>query len=161
MRYDVIQDWQWSDGFLPEVRRILLANALNLFNIEVATEGQDLKQATDMILRVHGEKTIAVRLRRPHYNFRDLTIRAWRDGDVETELHKIRAGFGDFYLYGWTQDRKIAEWMLVDLDHVRNWGLLEKRPIKYNHDGRTGFIYIPISDLRTFECLISEYVKAV
>lgn len=159
MRYDVIQDWQWSDGFLPEVRRILFANALHLFDVEIATEEQDLKQATDMVIRIQGEKTIAVRLRRSQYAYRDLTIRAWREGNIETELHKIKAGFGDLYLYGWTQDMKIAEWILVDLTKVRAFRLLDGCSIRYNRDGRTGFIAIPYWQLKARKCLLAGIIN--
>lgn len=160
MRFDVARDWEWADGFLPEVRRILLQNAIELFDVSIATTTQDLSQATDMVITMRGEKAIAVRIRREDCTFRDLTIRAWRLSGAETELTKIKAGAGDLYLYAWAQGTKLPEWVLVDLDSLRASGLLEDQSIIHNPDARTGFIAIPVSTLRLNDCVIADTVIA-
>ncbi len=158
MRLDVVRDWGWSDGFLPEVRRILMLNSVHLFKVEIAATQQDVKQATDMLLTVSGQKAIAVRLRRAQYPYRDLTIRSLRTNGTKTELDKIRAGHGDYYLYGWTCNYEIPEWMLVDLNQLRKSGLLTQSRTIPNRDGTTGFIAIPYIILRKHKCITSANI---
>lgn len=160
LRLDVQRDWNWSDGYLPEVRRILMQNAALLFDVNIASTHQDVKEATDMVLTVGGQKAIAVRLRRAVYDWRDLTIRASRASGSRTELSKIRAGYGDLYLYGWTTGWSITEWMLVDLARVRESKLLGLRwRMTMNKDGVTGFISIPYITLREYGCIKAANVR--
>lgn len=156
MNLDTAWDWTWSDGFLPEVRRILGMNALYLLEVAVASAQQDMKQATDMLVTVSGSIAVAVRLRRPVYNHRDLTIRAIRSSGATTELEKIRFGAGDFYLYGWTQGLRVPEWMLVNLHNLRASGLLNRQwQIIRNKDRRTAFIAIPHTLLKQYGCVVN------
>lgn len=160
MRNEVTNDWRWSDRYWPSVQQILQANTVHLFSFNVATPEQDMKQATDMIVTVSGQKAIAVRLRRDSYTYRDLTLRAARTSGATTELEKIRAGWGDFYLYGWTQGAVINEWMLVDLHKLRRCGLLN-RPwsVIRNKDQATSFIAIPYMLLNSMNCVVNAQVK--
>ena len=161
LRLDVQRDWNWSDGFLPEVRRILMQNAALLFNVRIASSYQDVKQATDMLLTVSGQRTVAVRLRRAQYSYRDLTIRASRVSGTRTELDKIRSGYGDIYLYGWTYGWTIHEWMLVNLHRLRSSNLLNSHwPMQMNRDGATGFISIPYLRLYEYGCIEAANVRA-
>lgn len=160
LRLDVQRDWNWSDGYLPEVRRILMQNAALLFDVEIASTYQDVKEATDLLLTVGGQKHIAVRLRRAEYGYRDLTIRASRSSGSRTELSKIRAGYGDLYLYGWTTGWAISEWMLVDLALVRDSGLLNLNwRMTMNRDQATGFISIPYTTLHEYGCIKAANVR--
>ena len=112
-----------------------------------------------MIINIRGKMSIAVRLRRPKYDYRDLTIRAWREGNIETELQKIERGFADVYFYGWTNaNMMIPEWMLIDVNRLRFSGLLAAYPITRNRDQRTGFIAIPHSALHEAGCVIASTV---
>jgi hypothetical protein len=156
MNIDTAWDWTWSDGFLPEVRRILGVNAMHLLEVGIASAQQDMKQATDMLVTVRGEIAIAVRLRRPTYTHRDLTIRAMRSSGVKTELEKIQFGAGDFYLYGWTNAWCIPEWMLVNLHRLRDSGLLNRNwQLIRNKDNRTAFIAIPYTLLKQYGCVVN------
>lgn len=159
-RLDVLRDWGWADGYLPEIRRILAMNAMTIFKFEVASFEADVKRATDMLISVSGEKAIAVRVRSEGYWQRDLTLRAHRSSGVVTELAKIKAGNGDFYLYGWAKGSILAEWMFVDLSRLRKSGLLERtwRMIP-NKDKVTGFIAIPYTMLRDTGCLVTFDIK--
>lgn len=159
MKSDVARDWRWSDGFLPQVRRILSSYALYLVDLEIASHQQDVSQATDMLIIVRGQKSVAVRLRRANYGYRDLTIRAYRASGVDTELSKIQTGHGDFYLYGWTNGREIAEYMLVDLEQVRKTNLLNNRKVIMNHEQQTGFIAIPFTELMGYGCVVGHLIK--
>lgn len=159
MRTDVSRDWNWSDRYLLEVRRILLENALYFLTVQIADEKQDLSEATDMIV-IGNQSRIAVRLRRAAYGYRDLTLRAERSSGVTTELDKVRAGFSDFYLYGWTNESRIQDWMLVDMNHLRASGLLQRNlRIIPNRDKRTGFIAIPYSVLRHAGCIANSNMQ--
>ena len=159
---DFIRDFSWQDGFMPEIGRILAMNAPHLMTIKVASYQQDVKQATDMVMSISGMKSVAVRLRRASYAYRDLTIRAVRSSGAKTELEKIKAGNGDFYLYGWTHDFQISEWMLVDLARLRSSGLLNQpHNLITNADWRTGFIAISYRMLRLYGCVINSNVRAV
>lgn len=157
MREDVVIDWKWADGHMKAIVDVLRQNAMHLLSIKVASEKQDLKHATDLIISVEGGD-VAVRIRRPQYRKRwqDLTIRAWRRGDIPTELHKIREGWADWYLYGWSDGQGcLQDWMLVDLNVMRQSGLLDNPRITKNRDGRTGFCAFNVGVLQINQCLIA------
>jgi hypothetical protein len=159
MNEDVQRDWDWADGYLPEVQRILKLNAMHLVTIQLANVEQDMKQATDMIVTVTGEKTIAVRVRRPYHDFRDLTLRAYRSSGAETELAKIKQRYANLYLYGWSQAKLLPEWMLVDLDKLRACGLLDRNlPVQMNEDKVTGFVYLSYRLLQHYGCIVSACI---
>lgn len=155
MRKEVKRNWDWADKYMDQVEMILRMNAMYLLDIRIANKQKDTEESTDLVITVNGGD-VAVRLRRPHYDYRDLTIRA-RAG-AKTEIDKIKAGFAKWYLYGWVSDDTIQEWMLVDLDIVRNKGLLNDRDIIPNTDGRTGFIAIPHTELEENGCLIASQI---
>lgn len=155
-----VRDFNWQEGYLPEVRRILMQNAAFLFTVQIASFQQDVKEATDMVLSVQGQKRIGVRLRRADTGYRDLTIRASRVSGAQTELSKIQAGLGDAYLYGWTIGLHISEWMLIDLNRLRVSGLLGYAPLRQNKDRQTSFIAIPYSMLRQYGCVLNANVRA-
>lgn len=155
------RDFSWQDGYMPEVQRILLLNAVYLFTVSAATWQQDVKQATDMTITLGGKpKAVGVRLRRADYGYRDLTIRATRYSGAKTELEKILSGLGDAYLYGWTTGLTISEWMLIDLNRLRSSGLLYYTKPRYNADGQTSFIAIPYPTLRQYGCVLNANVRA-
>ena len=158
MRSDVALDWRWADGHMQAIVDVLEQNAMHLLSIQVASTGHDLKKATDLVVTVDGGD-VAVRIRRPRYRgrYRDLTIRAWRSSGVKTERDKLVEGFGDWYLYGWSDgDGGLEDWFLVDLDKLRETGLLTQKTIQPNRDGRTGFISISDKELRMHDCMVAE-----
>lgn len=151
-------DRDWGDSYEHQVTAMLTRLLPHLAKIEVAPTSLDQKCATDFTLTVTGGH-IAVRLRRATCGFRDFTLRALRDNGTKTELQKIKEGYAFRYFYGWTDyNRKIAEWMLVNLDTLRSSGLLDK-PRKFidNRDG-THFLPISIPELREAGCLMAEEI---
>lgn len=150
-------DREWGDSYVSQVTRILMRLLPHLVELSTAPIEMDIKCATDFVVRLKGGN-IAVRLRRPDCQFRDLTIRALRDSGNKTELEKIKEGHGFRYFYGWIDKNNIiAEWMLIDLDKVRDMGLLDiERPLIPNFDG-TYFVGIPLADLDEADCLL-DYV---
>lgn len=153
------RDRDWADSYESQVLIILNTLISHLAMLSIATDENDKKFATDIEVKLKGG-TIAVRLRRPYYDHRDLTIRSSRSSGVETELAKIKAGFAYRYFYGWTNTHNIIEeWMLVDLDKVRAMGLLENREEIPNTDGKTAFIAISAGELQEAGCLIANNIK--
>lgn len=151
-------DRKWADKHIEQVAAILRANAMHIVKIEVAPETQDAEEATDLIIEVKGG-SVAVRLRRVDTHYRDLTIRSRRPSGVPTELYKLRAGFGDWYLYGWTNNGNIEEWILVDLNLLRGAGLLEgPRAEIPNRDGSSHFVAISLNELGLNGCLAAFHL---
>jgi hypothetical protein len=146
----------FGKSHLEAVHRVLKQNAQHILSIEDAPIEKDLHEATDMIVRVTGG-CIALRIRRSHIRFRDMTIRA-KCGNAKTELHKLREGFGDWYLYAWSDGAgDFADWWFVDLAILRASGLLDDgRAIKMNEDAYTGFISLQKEELTGVSCLISS-----
>ena len=148
------RDRVWADGFESQVLTILNGLLPHLVVLNVASQEHDNHQATDFEIQLVGG-TVAVRLRRPRYDYRDLTIRSSRTNGTKTELAKIKEGYAYRYLYGWIdENNRIVEWMLVDLDRVRSAGMLDGRREIYNTDGKTAFIAIPAEELCAKGCLV-------
>jgi len=151
-------NWDWQMTYMDDVREILKSQSMNIVNVEIATPEEDMKQCTDMkIVITAGD--VAVRIRRDDCRYRDLTIRAYNRG-YDTEIHKLRNGYGDWYLYAWTSNNSIAEWMLVDINILRDNGCFsETRHITMNKDGITGFISFSIPELEYWNALVAKEVK--
>lgn len=151
------RDRKWSDRFLNEVKQILQENAVHIVKVEIADDFADQARATDVVVTVTGGN-VAVRVRRDSTRFRDLTIRSRRGSGAKTELRKIRDGFGDWYLYGWVNGtNEITEWILVNLDCLRESGILNKKRKEIsNADGMSWFVAIPLNELKTHGCVVAE-----
>ena len=141
-------DKKWSDQFLPEIKQIL-----GLHLIGEPPWEEDAERATDLIVLRMEAVRIGVRIRRPRFFERfpgDLTVRAGRPTGAKTELTKYIEGWGDFFFYGFGDDRtgRLIAWRLGDLNafrlglnrglhrHGRKW--LDRR-IQRNHDGSSDF----------------------
>lgn len=156
-KQDYRTDRAWADSFEGQVSSILSRNAMHLVSIRVADRDADNKRATDFVVEVAGG-TVAVRLRRDDVKYRDLTIRAKRDSGFATELSKIKAGWASHYLYGWTADGVVSEWLLVDMGAVRTAGLLDGRSLIPNGDG-TYFIAISVKELDDAGCILNRRIR--
>lgn len=149
------QDRAWGDSYAPQVFNILNPLIPLCVDLYIADVEMDNKQATDFTIKMRGG-SIAVRLRRPRYSYRDLTIRAHRENGMKTELAKIKEGHAFRYFYGWTDsEHNISEWILVDLNKLRTTNLLDKKPIA-NTDGATSFIAISVKELSDAGCLLAS-----
>ena len=151
------ENWDWQMNYLEDIRNILKSQSMNIVNVEIATPEEDIKQCTDMKIIIDAGD-VAVRIRRDNCKYRDLTIRA-KNKDYKTEIHKLREGYGDWYLYAWTQDGSISEWILVDINILRDSGCFsEDRNIIMNKDGTTGFISFSIQELEYWNALVSAVI---
>ena len=148
-------NWDFSQKTMPEVVKLLKKNAHRFLEFSEASREDDLHHATDYVIAFKGGK-IAIRVRRPQYEYRDLTIRAYNNGS-KTEIHKILEGFANYYFYGWTDaSNNIKEYILVDLDKLRESKLLAdwQKHIRMNRDGKTGFVIISPFALLSCDALI-------
>jgi hypothetical protein len=88
---------------------------------KLATEHLDIERATDLVTStcLH----IAVRSRSYQLYFHrfadEFTIRSRRESGTETELSKIRRGFGDYLLYGFCEGFEHRFFKIIDLTVLR------------------------------------------
>lgn len=148
-------------SYLPIIKRILYRNIHHFVDLQEATIEEDMTEGFDFSLQ-YNQRKIAVRIRKPECTYRDFTVR------YRTEFDKIKSGKGNMYLYAWTNkvgdQEKIDQYMLIDLDHLRNTTFFsdinfDKRVI-HNTDGFTKFTYATISEIDKYGSLrIYESVK--
>ena len=120
-----VKDKDWSDHFIPEIKRVLVAHLCKRL-IGAAPVEEDRERNTDLIVLTMRDTRIAARVRRPHCLARfgyDLTIRTERPSGSKTEMEKIVEGWGEFMLYGFSagDERTLARWILIDLAAFRVW----------------------------------------
>lgn len=154
MRSEVARDWEWANRHLIDIINIIKQNSGHIISVRVAPLGQDMECATDLIVKAVGGD-VCVRIRRPTEH-RDFTVRAERLSGAKTELGKIREGFGDWYLYAWTDmHEKLIDWIFIDLDCVRRKDLLDQgRPLIPNPGHYTKFIAISLEELG--DCVVAR-----
>lgn len=151
------KNWDWQLNLMDDIKEILRKQAMYIVDIQIANEEEDMKYSTDLKIKITAGD-VAVRIRRDT-PYRDFTIRA-KNGNSKTEIHKLREGYCDWYLYLWTKENKISEWILIDLNKMREADLFsEQRPIKMNKDGYTGFVTYTIKELEYNSCIISRHIN--
>jgi len=112
------KDWSLEHKFESEIKNIL-ADQFITKNIEA-----DLEQATDFAIYTVEPFKVAVRLRRydyfPSFNHQ-FTVRWTRPSGVKTEIHKIRDGQVDYFLYGFINntETQIIQYFIGDLTVFR------------------------------------------
>lgn len=112
---------KWSDRFLPEIKRILGEHLIG----EPPAE-EDQERNTDLIVLKMEAVRIGCRVRKYNYLARygdEFTIRAGRPSGAKTELTKIIEGWGNYFFYGFCdeKERKLTKWILGDLNVFRLW----------------------------------------
>lgn len=148
-----MKDWerdkQWSDQFLPEIKRIV-----GSYLVQEASVEEDRSCNTDLIVLRAGDIRIGCRVRRyaefskPGYR-EQFTVRFERPRRV-TEYAKIMDGWGDYFFYGFAgpSNASLCFWSLCDLDVFRrvvqdqmrlNGGHVPYKYKKSNHDGSSSF----------------------
>ncbi len=149
-------NWNWQLAYMDDIKAILKSQAMHIVDIQIASPDEDLKQSTDLKIKIT-TGDVAVRIRRD-IPWRDLTIRA-KNGNSKTELHKLRDGYCDWYLYLWTEDDKIVEWVFIDINKMREADMFsDQRSVKMNKDGYTGFIKYTIQELENNNCIIAKQI---
>jgi len=152
-------DKQWSDRFLPQIKR-----ELGAFLIMEPTVDEDQMRNTDLIVLKMDSVRIACRIRKfSFYEQRqyrnEFTIRSGRPSGNDTELTKIIAGWGDFLFYGFSDadERELVAWRIISLTDFRLWftrSIVANKGAmpgteKKNHDGSSSFIAFDTATLPT------------
>lgn len=114
-----LRNRQWSDQFLPDIKRIVGA-----YLLETAPDPFDHLQATDLMMLDAHDMRVAARVRRPGFAHRypnQFTIRSRVASGAQTELSKIVNGKGDWMFYGHSNAAQTAveNWWLIDLRAFR------------------------------------------
>lgn len=113
-------DYEWSERFIPTMKRLVGPYLLTKSTIE-----QDTKEATDLVVLCAHNLRIACRVRMPGFYAKwpdDFTVRYRRLNGVRTEYAKIMAGWGDWFFYGHAVDDTslvIEPWWIIDLNAFR------------------------------------------
>jgi hypothetical protein len=150
-------NWDFQLGFMKDVETILRRVAHKIIEIKIAPMEDDLKRCTDLII-VMDTGTVALRIRR-NVPYRDITIRA-KNGNAETEIHKLRNKPVRWYLYAWTKSERIVEWVLFDAHKFVDSGLIDSpRQIKMNKDGYTGFVAYSIQEIKDAGAVVHHAKK--
>lgn len=156
---------------LPQVLGILKRHAMSIVRFDIADSEQDTKQATDLTVTLKGG-AVGVRVRRfasTSRQYRDWTIRFRSQYGNATEIHKLRDGWGDFYLYAWEDDHgELREYMLFDLHQVRAEGLLDPsciymKSVRSNRgmNDNTAFVTIPARELQERGCMVVHTIDGL
>lgn len=151
------QHFDWASQFNEQIEAILRKHIPDIAIISIASPERDMKECTDMVVKIDAGD-VAVRIRKNRYlAFRDLTIRSYSRG-YTTEIHKIKAGYGDWYLYCWlgVGDLLIDNYILVDINKLRDNDLLETKETQMNPDGITGFVSISIDELKETGSIVHD-----
>ena len=122
----------WSKQFLPAQYKIIehfaprldFSKAANHINICEATEDDDKNFETDVYVCNYNKLNIALRVREgKSTDYGDIMIRSKTKYGSPSELDKIMQGYGDYYLYCWTDPNSdsftINEYLFIDLDAFR------------------------------------------
>lgn len=149
------RDKEWADTFLPEIERVLRSASPYMVTVEIATDDDDQRHATDYVLRV-SSGAVACRVRdAARCPWRDLTLRSGRDSGATTELGKILKGWADWYLYAWADGDRFIDWVLVDLGAFRcHWSALQASGTTRYAGGGTSFLAIPVAALESVPGLV-------
>lgn len=151
-------DYAWQLQFEPHVREIVTeAFGVGEFDVTFTKpdSDDDRRFNTDILVRINGRvRRISQRIR--HYIVADeFTLRRTRP-TTPTEWQKMRAGFGDYFLYGRGIDRtgRLESWFVGDLDVFKDWvdsyttaGREPPFIEKANKDGSSTFVAFSRSDL--------------
>lgn len=114
-------DKDWSDRFLPEIKRILGEHLIG----EPPQEEDALRNTDLIVLRMEAVR-IGCRVRHHEYLNKypnEFTIRAKRPSGNKTELSKIIEGWGQYFFYAFANadESQLAAWLLGDLNVFRLW----------------------------------------
>ena len=148
------EDREFADRYEDQLTKII-ASLL----VKPASFWRDTKEATDLIVHriTNGPRAgqavgaIASRIRRPgifwgrSFNSRvywglQFTIRSRRTNGVETELPKIKSGFGDWYIYAHVEQELLRHWMVLDLEVFRA-NLDDRYVYREEQDNRDGTFF--------------------
>jgi hypothetical protein len=133
------QNRQWSDQYIPAIKRIVGPYLVEESPLEI-----DRKQAADLITLRAKNLCIACRVRRngylPQYD-NQFTLRCQLESGSTTEEEKIINGWGDWMFYGhaFPDDMDVKDfvrWFLIDLSAWRAHLILKGKRDKIRPERR-------------------------
>lgn len=147
-----VEDERRASPFVSELLewgQVVLAKKLVRF--ELAAVQDDALRATDAFAVFDGDCRIAIRVRFD-CSERDWTVRLSRRRNSHIEWQKLIEGWGDYYLYGWTEAGVLIDKAAIDLRRARLAGILAAQPVvrwwRYeNKDKSSSFLALPIDEL--------------
>lgn len=148
-------DKKWSDRFIDELIGIVRLH-MPVKVIRTGDHTEDAMENSDLVVLRFDSLRVACRVRRPDYSGRysgEFTIRAGRPSGTPTELAKIMEGWGNLFIYAFSDvsERRLATWHLIDLGKLRialhrNPDLLSGKYRQKNKDGSSWFFAWPFKD---------------
>jgi hypothetical protein len=117
-----------ENKYSPQIYRIINRIVYKFTELFPSTEYQDTKECFDVVYKCN-EIRIPVRIRKHQYiSFSDFTVRSRSYQNNRTEYHKLKDGFGDYYVYCWenASRSKIHSYMIIDLHSFRKSGTINK-----------------------------------
>lgn len=152
----VEHDLRLERRFSPTLKAILG----NQFIVQDSAE--DTRGGTDFVVWTLSALRVAVRLRTHPFFVRypnQFTIRWSRPSGIDTEIHKIRQGLVDYFLYGFVDETEahIIAYFIGDLSIFRH---LNPKPldIKWNDPPDSQLAIYNLSQLPT-EFVVKRYLK--
>ena len=157
-----MQDWKddknWSDKFIPEIKKIL-----GEYLIAEPPPEEDMERNTDLTVLKLDAVRVGCRIRKYKYleKYSDqFTIREGRPNGTKTELTKIIEGWGDYFFYGFSnqEESRLEQWILGDLKKFRiylirnmakNQGIMPGEN-RNNLDGSSSFRAFKYKDIPDF-----------
>lgn len=144
---------QWSDQYLPAIRRIVGAHLLR-----AAPDWLDMRHATDLMMLDGRDIRVAARVRRPGYAARypfEFTLRSQLASGAMTELEKVVNGEGDWLFYGHAGDDGMSFdlWWLIDLRAFRAALIrhaMNGYPLRCGNKANTDGTWFKWFDIRSF-----------
>jgi len=116
-------DRAWSDQFIPEIQYVL-SGFFAPSVLEVASDMDDCRRNTDLIA-VPSSKRVSCRMRRWKWWNRNegFTFHYNRKSGSTTEYSKMKAGYGDYFFYGfeYRDTATLAGYTLLNLSVFREW----------------------------------------
>jgi hypothetical protein len=160
---DVSADWEFSDQFEKELMDICMnelpaGKILNLNQVSSDIKS-DMTKGVDSILLVCENTKVALRSRRGFaMRYGDFTVRS-RRLHAKTEYQKISDGTFEatIYLYAWTDNNLIVDWIAVDVLAFRKSKVFSREDNeKHNYDNKTSFRYWTRDELSKCGALLSQ-----
>lgn len=154
---DKIKEQQ--DRYFKTIRKILQRNVHHFSELIEATPKQDMEEGFDAVFRFNHIK-VPIRIRGFYYakKYGDITIRCRSQYDNDTEYHKIKKGFGDYYFYCWlTEDEsKIHSYLIFNINKFRQSGLINQHGEMHKNKGSylTSFYSYSVESLKKNDCLV-------
>lgn len=161
------EDFAWQERFGAHYSDI----ARQAIRVDVAPNVEDWKRNTDFILTATfasrgRDIRVSARARRRKYLGRypgQFTVRLDRPSGAETEMPKLRKGWGDLMIYGFESEvdsDRLGPWWVINLEMLRDYlacgGYYRSQD---NRDGSSSFAVFWLEDMPLGFVLASEGIK--